>query len=87
MKQLIPASLLIAALTLAPLDAAVRPPRMEYSIATLPNGMTVVLSEDHIFCFRFIRVRKTIIGLSGACQHQGATAARSFFKMGRQVTV
>jgi len=47
MKQLIPTSLLIAVLTLAPLDAAVRPPRMEYSIATLPNGLTVVLSEDH----------------------------------------
>ena len=27
--------------------AAVRPPRMPYSIATLPNGLTVVLSEDH----------------------------------------
>ncbi|MCM3881948.1 MAG: insulinase family protein [Vicinamibacterales bacterium] len=39
--------LLAAALTLVPLSAAVRPPRMEYSIATLPNGLTVVLSEDH----------------------------------------
>ena len=47
MKPLVAASLLIAALTLAPVTAAVRPPRMEYSIATLPNGMTVVLSEDH----------------------------------------
>jgi zinc protease len=47
MKPLVPASLLIAALTLAPVTAAVRPPRMEYSIATLSNGMTVVLSEDH----------------------------------------
>jgi zinc protease len=47
MKQLMPISLLIAALTFAPVNAAVRPPRMEYSIATLPNGMTVVLSEDH----------------------------------------
>jgi zinc protease len=47
MKPLIFVSLLIAALAFAPLNAAVRPPRMEYSIATLPNGMTVVLSEDH----------------------------------------
>ena len=28
-------------------SAAVRPPRLEYQIATLPNGLTVVLSEDH----------------------------------------
>jgi zinc protease len=46
-KMLVPTSLLVAALTLAPLNAAVRPPRMQYSIATLPNGLTVVLSEDH----------------------------------------
>jgi predicted Zn-dependent peptidase len=36
-----------AALTLAPLDAAVRPPHLQYEITTLPNGLTVVLSEDH----------------------------------------
>src|SRR5499427_2731912 len=28
-------------------DAAVRPPRLQYQISTLPNGLTVVLSEDH----------------------------------------
>lgn len=27
--------------------AAVRPPRIQYEISTLPNGLTVVLSEDH----------------------------------------
>src|SRR4051812_44795526 len=27
--------------------AAVRPPRLQYELLTLPNGMTVVLSEDH----------------------------------------
>jgi len=27
--------------------AAVRPPRLQYQISTLPNGLTVVLSEDH----------------------------------------
>jgi zinc protease len=40
-------AVVVAAVTLAPLSAAVRPPRMEYSISTLPNGLTVVLSEDH----------------------------------------
>ena len=27
--------------------AAVRPPKLQYEIATLPNGLTVVTSEDH----------------------------------------
>ena len=27
--------------------AASRPPKLQYQIATLPNGLTVVLSEDH----------------------------------------
>ena len=46
-NKLLPTTLLVGALTFASLDAAVRPPRMEYTISTLPNGMTVVLSEDH----------------------------------------
>jgi zinc protease len=29
------------------MSAAVRPPKLQYQIATLPNGLTVVLSEDH----------------------------------------
>src|SRR5438552_5044836 len=29
------------------LSAAVRPPKLQYEITTLPNGLTVVLSEDH----------------------------------------
>ena len=32
---------------LAPLDAAVRPPKLQYQITTLPNGLRVILSEDH----------------------------------------
>jgi len=28
-------------------SAAVRPPKLQYEITTLPNGMTVVFSEDH----------------------------------------
>src|SRR5215212_5691974 len=30
-----------------PVLAASRPPKLQYEITTLPNGMTVVLSEDH----------------------------------------
>jgi zinc protease len=30
-----------------PADAAVRPPRLPYQIATLSNGLRVILSEDH----------------------------------------
>src|SRR5262245_19559430 len=29
------------------LSAAVRPPKLEYQITTLPNGLTIVMSEDH----------------------------------------
>ena len=35
------------AVSIARLDAAIRPPRLAYQITTLPNGLTVVLSEDH----------------------------------------
>src|SRR5438045_2159640 len=28
-------------------SAAVRPPRLQYDVSKLPNGMTLVLSEDH----------------------------------------
>ena len=41
------AAAFVSAVALATLHAAVRPPRMEYSITTLPNGLIVVLSEDH----------------------------------------
>jgi zinc protease len=47
MRRRLPVAALIAALALVPIAAAVRPPRMQYSITTLPNGLTVVLSEDH----------------------------------------
>lgn len=30
-----------------PAPAAVPPPRLQYDISTLPNGLTVILSEDH----------------------------------------
>src|SRR5256712_8157704 len=30
-----------------PSSAASRPPKLQYQITTLPNGLTVVLSEDH----------------------------------------
>ena len=41
---------LAAALTVAallPLQAAVRPPKLQYQMVTLPNGLRVILSEDH----------------------------------------
>src|SRR5262249_50261234 len=31
----------------APLVAAVRPPKLQYEITTLPNGLAIVLEEDH----------------------------------------
>ena len=34
----------VAAVTLV---AAVRPPKLQYEISTLPNGLTVILEEDH----------------------------------------
>src|SRR3989338_1521458 len=37
----------VAAAALTPVLAAVRPPKLQYEITTLPNGLRVVLSEDH----------------------------------------
>jgi zinc protease len=37
----------LAALMLAPAHAAVRPPKLQYQMATLDNGLRVILSEDH----------------------------------------
>src|SRR4051794_35790928 len=42
------ASLVLAGtLLITPTHAAVRPPRLDYTMTTLPNGMTVVFLEDH----------------------------------------
>jgi zinc protease len=41
------ATSLVAAAALTPISAAVRPPKLQYQIATLPNGLRVILSEDH----------------------------------------
>src|SRR5688500_12449197 len=35
------------AAALVPADAAVRPPKLPYETLTLPNGLRVILSEDH----------------------------------------
>jgi zinc protease len=40
-------ALLLCVYWLVPVRAAIRPPRLDYQITTLPNGLTVVLSEDH----------------------------------------
>ena len=37
----------IGAAALVPLMAAVRPPKLQYQMTTLPNGLRVILSEDH----------------------------------------
>ena len=37
----------VVAAAIQPLLAAIRPPKLQYEITTLPNGLTVVLSEDH----------------------------------------
>src|SRR5204862_1017739 len=37
----------VAAAASVALSAAVRPPKLPYQISTLPNGLTVVLEEDH----------------------------------------
>ena len=34
----------LAVLAWSPLDAAVRPPKLQYQISTLPNGLRVILS-------------------------------------------
>jgi zinc protease len=47
MKNLLSVVAFVMMLTLVPLDAAVRPPRLQYELMTLPNGLTIVLSPDH----------------------------------------
>jgi zinc protease len=37
----------VLAVALAPLHAAVRPPKLQYQITTLGNGLRVIMSEDH----------------------------------------
>ena len=39
-------AVLVGAAAVRP-SAAVRPPKLQYEISTLPNGLTVILSEDH----------------------------------------
>ena len=41
------AAVTFAAVALTPVQAAVRPPKLQYQITTLPNGLRVILSEDH----------------------------------------
>jgi zinc protease len=37
----------VAVAAIAPLRAAVPPPKLQYQMTTLPNGLRVILSEDH----------------------------------------
>src|SRR6186997_3450406 len=45
-RRLLLATALLGAAGLT-LSAAVPPPKLQYSISTLPNGLTLILSEDH----------------------------------------
>ncbi len=45
MRFLRPLALLLGLAALAP--AATRPPKLDYALLTLPNGLTVILLEDH----------------------------------------
>src|SRR5215510_8590536 len=46
--RLVPAIIALSILSVPSVaPAAVRPPKLQYRITTLPNGLTVVLSEDH----------------------------------------
>src|SRR6186997_2218021 len=48
MRARLVAAVLAAGVLLAPItQAAVRPPRLNYTTTTLPNGLTVVFLEDH----------------------------------------
>ena len=38
----------VALATLAPVQAAVPPPKLQYQITTLPNGLRVILSEGSL---------------------------------------
>ena len=40
-------AVVVLAVATLPIAAAVRPPKLNYELATLPNGLTVVLLEDH----------------------------------------
>jgi zinc protease len=40
-------AVLLVAVTTLTSSAAVRPPKLQYEMLTLPNGLTIVLSEDH----------------------------------------
>jgi zinc protease len=41
------AAAVVAVIAVDPLLAAVRPPKLQYQTVTLPNGLRVILSEDH----------------------------------------
>jgi zinc protease len=50
LSRLLAAALMVGGVIIAatqPSSAASRPPKLQYEITTLPNGLTVVLSEDH----------------------------------------
>src|SRR5205823_12128410 len=47
MKTRIASTLVVACVAGLSLSAAVRPPKLEYQVTTLANGLTLVTEEDH----------------------------------------
>ena len=47
MQKVLFAVVFVTAVAFVQVGAAVRPPRLQYELMTLPNGLTVVLSPDH----------------------------------------
>src|SRR5262245_25832165 len=46
-RRLLGSALLLVVAESWTTSAAVRPPKLQYDISTLPNGLTLILSEDH----------------------------------------
>jgi len=49
-RMAVPIASLIAlasGILLPPVQAAIPPPKLQYAISRLPNGLTVIVSEDH----------------------------------------
>src|SRR4029453_10154471 len=51
------ALLAVLAVALAPVHAAIRPPKLQYQVTTLGNGLRGILSEDH--CTPIVHVSVT----------------------------
>src|SRR5438874_2362437 len=72
------AAILAGALTLTPAThAAVRPPRLDYTITALPNGLNVVLLEDHSTPIVHLQIWYHV---GSKNEHPGRTGFAHFFE-------